>query len=71
MRKAKLLRTADGSRTILDTVDKIAALLTISFEMDALAKEVAREQVAALRYAEPSRQQIDEALRKAYIPAAA
>lgn len=68
---AKTLRTPDGSRTILNTADKMSALLAISSEMDALAKEVAKEQVATLRYADPSWLQVDEALRKAYIPAAA
>ena len=67
---AKLLRTPDNSRAILNTPEKLSALLTISSEMDTLAKEVAKEQVATLRYAEPSRMQIDEALRKAYIPQA-
>lgn len=69
--QAKLFRTPDGSRTILDSPAKMSGLLTISSEMDALAREVAREQDASLRLADPSRVQIDEALRKARIPAAA
>lgn len=68
---AKLLRTPDGSRIILDTASKIDALLAISVEMDTLAKEVAKEQVASLRYSDPSLTQIDQALRNAYIPKAA
>lgn len=68
---SRKLRTPDDSRAILDSAAKMDALLTISTEMDALAKEVAREQVTTLRYAEPTWSQIDEALRRAYIPAAA
>ena len=68
---AKQLKTPDGSRCILDTEAKFTGLTTISVEMDALAKEVAREQLAGVFYGEPSWTQIDETLRKAYIPAAA
>jgi len=68
---AKQLRTPDGSRCILDTEAKFNGLTTISIEMDALSKEVAREQLAGVSFGEPSWTQIDEALRKAYIPAAA
>ena len=68
---AKRLRTPDDTRCILDTEAKFSGLTTISAEMDVLAKEVAREQVTALRYVEPSWPQIDEALRKSFIPAAA
>lgn len=68
---AKQLRTPDGSRCILDTEAKFTGLTTISVEMDALAKEVAREQLAGVSLGEPNWTQIDEALRKAYIPDAA
>ncbi len=68
---AKQLKTPDESRCILNTEDKFTALTTISVEMDALAKEVAREQLAGVSFGEPNWTQIDEALRKAYIPAAA
>ena len=68
---AKQFKTPDGSRSILDSEAKFSALLTISCEMDTLAKEVAREQLAGMSFVEPSWLQIDEALRKAYIPAAA
>ena len=68
---AKQLKTPDDSRYILNTEDKFTALTTISVEMDALAKEVAREQLAGVSFGEPNWTQIDEALRKAYIPAAA
>jgi hypothetical protein len=69
--QARLLRTPDGSRAILDSDAKIQGLLTISSEMDELSREVAREQDINLRLHQPSRMQIDEALRKARIPAAA
>ena len=68
---AKQLKTPDDSRYILNTEDKFTALTTISVEMDALAKEVAREQLAGVSFGEPNWTQIDGALRKAYIPAAA
>lgn len=69
--QAKLLMTPDGTRSVLDSEAKIDGLRAISSEMDALAREVAREQVTTLRLADPSWAQIDEALRKAYVPAAA
>jgi hypothetical protein len=68
---AKQLRTPDGSRTILDSDAKMTGLLTISCEMDSLAKAVAKEHSLALQAIEPSWTQVDEALRKAYIPKAA
>jgi hypothetical protein len=70
--EARRLRTPDNSRAILDNEAKMDGLRAISVELDTLAIEVAREQVAGLRnLQQPSRYQIDEALRKAYIPAAA
>ncbi|BBK44869.1 hypothetical protein STVA_48890 [Allostella vacuolata] len=68
---ARQLRTPDGSRIILDSEAKAAGLLTISNEMDALAMEVAKEQVSALRTVNPLWSQIDEALRNSYVPPAA
>jgi hypothetical protein len=68
---AKQLKTPDGSRCVLNTEDKLSGLSTISVELDNLAKEVAREQLAGISFGEPTWTQIDEALRKAYIPAAA
>lgn len=65
---ARQLRTPDGSRIILDSEAKAAGLLTISNEMDALAMEVAKEQVSALRTVNPLWSQIDEALRNSYVP---
>jgi hypothetical protein len=68
---AKSLRTPDGLRTILDTEAKIEGLLVISSEMDALAREVAREQNTGLRFVEPTWAQVGDALRNVHIPAAA
>lgn len=66
---AKELRTPDGSRTILNTPEKFSALTTISVEMDALALAVAQEQITELQSLNSG--QIDEVLRKSYVPAAA
>ena len=41
---AKMLRVPDGSRCILDSENKITALLHLSNEMDDLLKQVAKEQ---------------------------
>jgi hypothetical protein len=67
---AKALRTPDGSRAILDTEGKMEGLLTISCELDKLAKDVATEQLGASRSGEPSLTEVDDLLRKARIPAA-
>lgn len=69
--EAKKLRTPDGTRAILDSEAKMEGLLSISVEMDALATAVAMEQVSALQGRQPTRTQVDEALRKAFVPAAA
>lgn len=42
--EAKSLYTPDGSRPILDTADKFQAVRNLSYDVDELAKEVAREQ---------------------------
>jgi hypothetical protein len=68
---ARQLRTPDGTRAVLDSDRKFAGLLAISSEMDALAKEVAKEQLGAFAPSEPSWQIVDEALRKAVVPNAA
>jgi hypothetical protein len=68
---ARRLRTPDNLRTILNTDAKLEGLLSISCELDTLAREVAREQSAPLGAIELGRQQIDEALTKSIIPAAA
>jgi len=68
---SKLLRTPDGSRTILDSEDKIAGLLTISCEMDKLATEVAKEQLTGVHIGDPTWTQIDTVLRNTLVPAAA
>jgi len=68
---ARMLKTPDGSRYILDTEDKSVGLLVISSEMDKLAIEVAKEQLEGHVVGEPNRAQIDAALRNSLIPAAA
>lgn len=68
---AKLLKTPDGSRCILDTTAKLDGLTTLTFELDSLAKEVAREQLAGRVLGDLTLPQIDSALRTAYIPSAA
>lgn len=69
--EARQLRTPDGSRPVLNTGDKFAALLTISVEMDRLAEAVAKEQLAGAVLTQPTLMQIDEVLRHATIPMAA
>ncbi|ATY30600.1 hypothetical protein [Sphingomonas psychrotolerans] len=68
---AKRLMTPDGMRTVLNTDAKMEGLRAISVEMDALAREVAREQAPSLRNLDPSWSQVDAALRQARIPLAA
>lgn len=68
---ARQLRTPDGTRAVLDNERKFTGLLAISCEMDALAKEVAKEQLGAYAPPELSWQMIDKALRDAVIPKAA
>lgn len=65
---AKLFRTPDNTRCVLDTEAKVSALATISVELDKLSKEVAKEQSMSLRNLEPSRTQINDALRNTYVP---
>lgn len=67
---AKQFRTPDNTRFVLDTQAKMDALTSISVELDALAKEVAKEQASNLRHIDPSQLQISDALRNAYIPTA-
>lgn len=68
---ARTLLVPDGTRAIFDTAAKLTGLATLSAEMDDLAVEVAKEQNVLLSFErQPSWFQIDEALRKAYIPAA-
>nr|WP_254026579.1 hypothetical protein [Mesorhizobium ventifaucium] len=47
---ARTLNVPDGSRRIFDNEGKFGGLLTLSSELDDLAREVAREQNQALRY---------------------
>jgi hypothetical protein len=68
---ARLLRTPDGSRYILDTEDKLSGLMSISVELDKLATEVAKEQLKGVVIGDPTWPQIDTALRNSLIAAAA
>lgn len=68
---ARSLWTPDGTRQILNTEAKMDGLRVISAEMDNLAREVAREQVASLRVLDPAWSQIELALKQAIIPLAA
>jgi len=67
--KAKSLMVPDGSRRIFDTDDKYQGLRTLSYEMDELAKEVAKEQSPLLRVS-PQANVIDarRVLRESYVP---
>jgi hypothetical protein len=59
----------DGSRRIFDTEDKYQGLRTLSYEMDELAKEVAKEQSPHLRFS--SQTDIGDTrrvLRESYVP---
>jgi hypothetical protein len=67
--EAALLRTPDGTRVILDSDAKFEGLLAISLELDSLAKDVAREQSAQLRYLDPSWDQVGYALKNSLVPA--
>jgi len=68
--QAKTLMTPDGSRPIINSDEKRAAVLLLSSELDDLAREVAKEQSVALRTGSPTWGQINETLQKSYIPAA-
>ncbi|TAZ29829.1 hypothetical protein ELH73_08150 [Rhizobium leguminosarum] len=67
--KAKSLMVPDGSRRIFDNDDKYQGLRTLSYEMDELAKEVAKEQRPLLRIS-PQATILDtrKALRETYVP---
>ena len=67
--KAKSLRVPDGSRLIFDTEEKYQGLKTLSYEMDQLAKDVAKEQSHLLRSV-PDVSIIDsrKVLRETFIP---
>ncbi|MDP9412548.1 MAG: hypothetical protein M3Q08_00260 [Pseudomonadota bacterium] len=69
--EAKLLRTPDGSRAILDTPAKFDGLLAISLEMDDLANRVAAEQVPVMGIGVLDQQRVRKILREASIPKAA
>jgi hypothetical protein len=69
--KAKALIVPDGSRCVFDTEEKYNGLKALSFEMDDLAKEVAKEQDMLLNLrTELSLSDARAALLKAIVPAA-
>lgn len=61
--QAKLFRTPDNTRTILNTELKLAAVTTISIELDNLSEAVAKEQGLT-----SSRSETNEILRNTYVP---
>jgi hypothetical protein len=65
---AKSLAAPDGSRFLLDSAAKVNGLVALSTELDDLAIEVAKEQSVALQYKQPTWQDINETLRKSYVP---
>jgi hypothetical protein len=67
--EAQKLVVPDGSRKIFDTAEKLRALITLSVEIDDLAKEVAAEVDLTLQYLSESWDRRRTALAKAYIPA--
>jgi hypothetical protein len=68
---SRQLRTPDGLRPVLNTEAKFEGLLTVSCELDALVKEVVREQSPSLRGLDPTGTQIRDVLRSSVVPAAA
>jgi hypothetical protein len=69
--QAAALKVPDGSRCILDTQAKRDALTSLSYEVDTLAREVSKEQSAALRlYETAGFDEVGRVLRDTYIPAA-
>lgn len=67
---AKSLEVPDGSRKIFDTEAKLGGLLTLSSEMDELARQVAKEQSAALRWRDNlSLDESRDAISGVYVPA--
>lgn len=67
--EAGTLTTPDGSRVVLDSEDKHQGLLTISSELDDLARQVAREQ--GLYGVSPTWNDVYATLGSARVPAAA
>ncbi|TBF35275.1 hypothetical protein ELG88_08625 [Rhizobium leguminosarum] len=67
--KAKSLYTPDGSRKIFDTEEKYQGLRSLSYEIDELAREVAKEQSYLLRQT-PDATILDsrKVLRETYVP---
>ncbi|KWE31798.1 hypothetical protein [Burkholderia territorii] len=67
--EAKKLYVPDGSRIVFDTAEKLEALNMLSLELDDLSLKVSREQAPFLGQGQVPLQQVNEALRRAYIPA--
>lgn len=66
--RAAALTTPDGTRKVLNTAQKLAAMSVISVELDDLAREVAKEQAPALAGTFPSLQQARDSIRTVSIP---
>lgn len=71
MAGARTLRTPDNSRIILDTQAKVDGLRALSYDLDSLVREVAREQASITPSADISLDQAQRILRAAVIQAAA
>lgn len=68
---ASALRVPDGSRLILDSEKKRAALTSLSIELDTLARDVSKEQsLAMMLYPDAGFDEVGRVLREAYIPVA-
>ena len=65
--EARKLRVPDGSRAVFDAPEKLEALTLLSLELDDLSEKVTREQFPTL--GQIQFQQINEALRRAYVAA--
>lgn len=65
---ARSLIVPDGSRRVLDTVEKHRALISLSLEVDELARQVAAEQTSTRRGSEANSNTVEDALRKSYVP---
>jgi hypothetical protein len=66
---AKTLMVPDGSRPIFDTAAKLVGLTSLSYEMDDLVREVAKEQNGHLALtAEPSLAASRAAIESVFVP---
>jgi hypothetical protein len=66
---ARSLMVPDGGRRVFDTAEKHRALVSLSLEMDELARQVAAEQAPTLRGGLAGLSVVEDALRKSYVPA--